>query len=670
VIDGTDVLVSGAEFKGYLVYIENSTNITLRNFDRASNFYYVVRAKNSSGITIADNDFSYNKKDTVGWIFIWTGVDQALGGGVLFDRCTDSEIYGNLMTQQNDGVALYGSRNIHIHDNTLNWNCGFGVRMNFTDNCHVHHNDCSHVNRLTDPSDCAAILLIVSNNNVVEYNDLSYSGDGVFLGQYEYSDIPNNNYFAYNECSYSPHNAIEATFADGNVYYKNICNYSHYGFWLGYSFNSVVEDNEINYNLQSGIAVDRGFENTFINNRIIGNPIGIELWEGGVINPYGDQFSHDYDIRDNVIRGNSYGIKAINTEHMVVKDNEFAWNWEDIYIEGEAHDDTITGNTFRSPTWYFIENRSGRQVYAPDNAFVPNDEFRIRQKMSGEVFYQPIREGDPAMYMTTPPCDLAEPDANWQLYAEAYWGYRKIETLTWDEVDKKVGRASLKLVTDRGFDVALAYRPPGDTTAIWSISEDDTLFVWIKTIKNPSYGFQFFHIRIGSYTQAYYKYTVDATQLNSAHNRWRQLKIPVKGNASFRRTEEGAVNLDEISYVEFHADTWDSGFTLWIDGLQFSQCDPLAGINDHQLTEFNDLQIFPNPARDEVTLSYTLSQHSDVTIRILNLAGREVMKCTAGHLPAGEHMAKIQTSQLAEGSYFLVLTAGIEIRRGKLVVIR
>ena len=292
-IDGSDVTVTGVGFKGYLVYIENSRNITLKNFDRISNFFYCVRAKNSSGLTIADNDFSYNKKDTVGWIFIWTGVEEALGGGVLLDRCTDSEIYGNLMTQQNDGVAMYGCNGIEIHHNTLNWNCGFGIRMNFTDHCHIHNNDCSHVNRLTDPSDCAAILLIVANNNIVEHNDLTYSGDGVFLGQYEYSGIPNNNYFAYNDCSYSPHNAIEATFADGNVYKYNKCNYSHYGFWLGYSFNSLVEGNEIIGNLQSGVAVDRGYENTFKENMIRDNPYGFELWEGGVINPYGDQFSHD-----------------------------------------------------------------------------------------------------------------------------------------------------------------------------------------------------------------------------------------------------------------------------------------------------------------------------------------------------------------------------------------
>ncbi|MDD3811778.1 MAG: NosD domain-containing protein, partial [Bacteroidales bacterium] len=160
IIDGTDVEVTGVAFTGFLFNIENSRNITIRNFHKVEKYFYALSAKQSTDIHVLDNNFSYNKKDTSGWISIYTGVGEALGGGVLFDRCTDSEISGNLMTQQNDGVALYECDNITVNDNIVNWNCGFGIRMTTTNNCSIHHNDCSHVNRITDPSDCAAILLI------------------------------------------------------------------------------------------------------------------------------------------------------------------------------------------------------------------------------------------------------------------------------------------------------------------------------------------------------------------------------------------------------------------------------------------------------------------------------------------------------------------------------
>jgi len=72
-------------------------------------------------------------------------------------------IHDNIMKWQNDGVALYHCDNIDIWDNDFSWNTSFGIRMYFTDTCHIHYNNCSHVNRpFTNPSDCAALLVIVS----------------------------------------------------------------------------------------------------------------------------------------------------------------------------------------------------------------------------------------------------------------------------------------------------------------------------------------------------------------------------------------------------------------------------------------------------------------------------------------------------------------------------
>ena len=296
-----------------------------------------------------------------------------------------------------------------------------------------------------------------------------------------------------------------------------------------------------------------------------------------------------------------------------------------------------------------MENRSADQIYAVDNSYVPNNEYRIRTKLSGDILWKPYQEGDPAVFMTRHACDMAEPGAAWQIYADPYWGKRKIETLTWDTVDKQVGKASLKLVTDRGFDVALTYRPGGDTTAIWSISEDDTLFMWIKTIKNPSYGFQFFHVRIGSYAQGYYKYTASESILTNAHNRWRQLKIPVKGNSVYQRTEEGFVNLDEISYVEVHADTWDAGFTLWLDGVQFKNCDPLTGMESGDWSQESSLLIYPNPANDQVIITITPTI-VDCRLLIVDCFGKEVRRV---EVDAGTASITVDVTDLPSGIYIV-----------------
>jgi parallel beta-helix repeat protein len=284
-IDGDSVDVTGSNYAGFLIYIENSRDINIKNFPSVSGFYYAASAKQSTELKFYRNHFSHNKKDTTGWIVIWSDLTEALGGGVLLYRCEGSELTENTMVQQNDGITLFECDSINVHDNLLSWNCGFGIRMNYTDHCTIRHNDCSHVNRLTDPSDCAAILLYTCQANTVENNDFTFSGDGIFLNNYDHSTIPGNNIFRYNDCSYSPHNAIEATFSDGNTFTGNRCNFSHYGFWLGYSFNSLIEDNEIIGNLNSGIAIDRGYSNTFKDNLIKENPYGFELWEGTSISP-------------------------------------------------------------------------------------------------------------------------------------------------------------------------------------------------------------------------------------------------------------------------------------------------------------------------------------------------------------------------------------------------
>ena len=262
-IDGTGVNVDGTNYLGYMVKIDNSSYIEIDNFESVNHYFYAVYITNSDHININGNDFSYNKVDSTGWISVWTDYQSALGGGVMMYQTQYAHIADNNMKYQNDGVALYHCDSIVIQNNDFAWNTSYGIRMYFTDHCDIENNYSPHINRpFTDPSDCAAILLIVSNNNYVVNNDFSYSGDGIFLGQFQYSQTVNNNYFAYNECSYSPHNAIEATFADGNVYEYNNCNYSHYGFWLGYSFNSVVENNEVIGNQHSGIAIDRGYNNS------------------------------------------------------------------------------------------------------------------------------------------------------------------------------------------------------------------------------------------------------------------------------------------------------------------------------------------------------------------------------------------------------------------------
>ncbi len=670
-LDGDSCTVDGVNYTGYMIKISNSYNITIKNFDSVFHYKYAVYITNSNHININGNDFSRNKVDSTGWIDVWADYTASLGGGVMMYQSRAANIFNNVMKFQNDGVALYHCDSINIHDNDFAWNTSYGVRMFWTDTCHIYNNIANHINRpYTDPSDCAAILLIISNANKVEYNDFSWSGDGIFLGQYQHSSILNNNYFAWNECSYSPHNAIEATFADGNVYKHNKCNVSHYGFWLGYSFNSIVDSNEINGNFNSGIAIDRGFNNTILHNTIKNNPIGIELWKGGNIAGYESQTSHDYYIRYNTIEGNTQGISSINTQHAIVTDNQFRYNQNPaVYIGTASPQDTLTNNDFRMTTGFHIQNNSSNDVSAVNNSFEPSDTSWISLKIydkkdnaaKGRVFWYPSNSGPETAYQYSPPCDLAEPVSTWYAYPQlGYPGPRLTDTVYFDSTEKKIGAASVKLISGRGYDVALNYRAGNDSVSLWSLTNTDTLYFWVRTIKNVVIGFQYFHIRIGDFKGNYYKYTASTTILNAANLVWKRYQFPLSGNSTFSRTMVGNMNLDSTNYVEFHADTWDYGYTLWLDGLQFSPCDPpLTGITMNNNPNDQELTNYPNPFSDKTYIHYHLTKNEQVRLSVYTVDGKLLQVLVNDTQQPGTYIIPFDATDLQPGIYFYsLITSG------------
>jgi nitrous oxidase accessory protein NosD len=679
-LDGDSCFVDGTNYSGYMIKITNSHHVTLKNFDSVFKYKYAVHIMNSHHINIIGNNFSYNKVDSTGWIDVWADYTQALGGGVMMYETRAAEISYNTMRMQNDGVALYHCDSIKVHHNNFEWNTSYGIRMFWTDSCHIYNNLAWHVNRpFTDPSDCAALLMIISNENRVEYNDLSYSGDGVFLGQYQHSNIPNNNYFGHNECSYSPHNAIEATFADGNVYKHNKCNVSHYGMWLGYSFNSIVDSNEVNGNFNSGIAIDRGFNNYIAHNLIKNNPIGIELWEGSNIPGYETQYSHDYTIHDNIIEGNTRGIGLDKTEHSIITMNDFLYNQTaSINFSGLSTLDTIYHNEFRSPTGLHIYNNSANDIYAGYNTWIPNDSLITEDKIfdkkdapaKGEVIWHPVLPAPPMAVQSTPPCDMAEPGTIWYAYPEiGYPGPRIPDTVYFDTEEKMVGEASVKLVSGRGWYDALNYRPGADSLASWQLTDSDTLYYWVRTIKQPQYGFQYYHVRIGDHKGNYYKYTAQPGYLNNANNLWKRYKIPLAGGLGYTRSEVGTMSLDDVNYVEFDADTWDYGFTLWVDGVQFSPCDPVTSVPPDPASGIRHLAIYPNPASEFATISYSLSERTQVRLMVYDMNGRIVSTLVNEVQATGTYQENLAVAGLRPGIYFIHLVTSAFSETKRMVVL-
>jgi parallel beta-helix repeat protein len=680
ILDGDSVQVDGGGYEGYLIYLENSSGITIRNFDLGERFFYGVYAVNCDSITIGNCNFSHNIRTDEGWIVIFDGPELAHGGGVFMNECTNSLVWGNVATDQNDGAAIYNCDNITFSYNDFSWNTSYGIRMWYSDNCVIDNNNCSNVNRpLTDPSDCAALLMFRSHENTVTNNDLSYSGDGVFLTDY-LDDGPGNNYIAYNDCSYSPHNAIEATFSDGNIFKYNICNHSNWGLWLGYSWNTLVDNNEIQFNAGldpdqgGGIAIDRGYNNVITNNYIRNNHRGVRLWEGGLISPYTNS-AHDYLIEDNFFFGNKEAVYADNVEHLVSTGNYFSRNFHDILIKGNADVDTISNCYFSTSAGFYIENKSTDDIFAKNNFFQAYPgliDCKIFDEndspVYGKVEYEPYDQGTPLAVMTLPPDDLAESPAIWNAYYYVEDGGET--TIGWDTNDKKSGNASLFVDTEAGWDMHLHYFAPEIDTATWMASWAlaDTGFIrfWMKfniTDSTNFWGIQEGFIRLGDNCGNYYEYDMNPGVVNTSWGPWRYFEVPLTGNSNWTRTELGDMTFDEVGYIEFNVDVWGYGYELWLDGISLPVL--LTATNTVAPERFQ-LSASPNPFSETTTLRFTLPKPADVRLDLFDTTGRPVRHLLQEALPGGEHSVDIVADDLPQGVYFCRLMVEGEVRWCKL----
>lgn len=148
----------------------------------------------------------------------------------------------------------------------------------------LRDNDCRWAIRTTpifprDTADSAAILIEGGScRNQVLRNDLRWSGDGLFVRDLTQGALSSDgNHIAHNDCSYSPNNAIEVVCSRDNVLEDNNASFSNCGMWLDFSQDLVIRANLVEQSECEGIHIESGSIEEFERNRILRNPIGLNL---------------------------------------------------------------------------------------------------------------------------------------------------------------------------------------------------------------------------------------------------------------------------------------------------------------------------------------------------------------------------------------------------------
>ena len=132
----------------------------------------------------------------------------------------------------------------------------------------------------------------------------------------------------------------------------------------------------------------------------------------------------------------------------------------------------------------------------------------------------------------------------------------------------------------------------------------------------------------------------------------------------------GTMSLDSVNYVEFHADTWDYGYTLWLDGVQFYPCSPVTAVPPEKNGAAGSLQVWPNPFTETARISFRLEYGENITLEMYDSRGTKIITLANGYRQPGNYSIPVSKGFLSSGIYLIRLTTSSEFTTRKLVLIR
>jgi parallel beta-helix repeat protein len=270
VLDGRGAVLDGGGRGGAGIVLRGRRRVVIRNLV-VRGYAWAIVAIDCDELLVEDCDLSHNGRSDGTFLDI-NRVDEGAGGGVRLVRCRASRVARVRASHQDTGIDAVSCRGLVVADCDLSFDSAWGVRLHGSCDCRLLRNRAHHVNRCGGSGcDAAGILLTCgSHRNLVAGNDLRWSGDGFFLGN-QFSPPSDDNLVVGNDGSYSPNNAFEATFSRGNVFRRNRACWSNFGFWLGFSTDTVLEANLITDNRFDGVHWEHGARGVLRDNLIARN---------------------------------------------------------------------------------------------------------------------------------------------------------------------------------------------------------------------------------------------------------------------------------------------------------------------------------------------------------------------------------------------------------------
>ncbi len=152
--------------------------------------------------------------------------------------------------------------------------------------------------------------------------------------------------------------------------------------------------------------------------------------------------------------------------------------------------------------------------------------------------------------------------------------------------------------------------------------------------------------------------------------------------ASISKSTNGGLNwtamttggLNGVSHMDVKRfGTTVSGYAVCTDGTVLKLSETVTSVEDPSLivpSSYSLEQNYPNPFNPTTTIRFALPNSSDVSLKVYDALGNEVMSLVNGFKNAGSHSVEMNASNLSSGVYFYKLQAGNFVATKKLTLIK
>jgi len=127
------------------------------------------------------------------------------------------------------------------------------------------------------------------------------------------------------------------------------------------------------------------------------------------------------------------------------------------------------------------------------------------------------------------------------------------------------------------------------------------------------------------------------------------------------------------AFASIYFPTVSTGWVVGENGSILKTTQGTTSVNEQTTPVQTRLQFrldqnHPNPFNPETTISFSLREAADLSLKVFNLLGREVAVLAEGRHEAGDHEVRFHAGNLPSGVYFYRLETGKSVQTRKFII--